>query len=75
MIGTDDQVSVRDWYTDSAHQLDTFSVSEGSKQMRGYQVEQLVSAMAAFSAPPAGQFELAGERLAAISPVLAAVWY
>jgi hypothetical protein len=75
VIGTDDQISVRDWYTDSAHRLDSFFAVDSFKQLRGDQVEQLVSAMAAFSAPPAGQFELTSEQHAAIAPVLAAVWY
>jgi Ca2+-binding RTX toxin-like protein len=75
VIGTGDQVTVQNWYTDPAHQLDGFFAVEGFRQMGAYQVDQLVSAMAVISAPPAGQFELTQEQHAALDLTLAAAWY
>jgi len=68
-------MTVRDWYASSAHRLDGFFAADGSKQMDGGQVEQLVIAMAAFSAPPAGQLDLTQQQHAVLDPVLAAVWH
>ena len=39
------------------------------------QVDALVSAMAAFAPPPAGQMTLAANYQTALSPVLAASWH
>jgi hypothetical protein len=74
VIGTADRMTVTGWYGDVSHHLDGFATSDGSRHMNDAQVVQLVSAMAAFTAPPAGQFDLTQQQHAILDPVLAAVW-
>jgi hypothetical protein len=72
-IGTGDGVDIHNWYADSQRQVDRFQTADG-KVLMAYQVEQLRSAMAAFSPPPSGQLELTAEQHAALDPVIASSW-
>jgi VCBS repeat-containing protein len=72
-IGTDDKVIIDDWYKGSAYHVEEFQTADG-KTLLDSQVENLVSAMAAFSPPPAGQATLPQNYQDALAPVLAANW-
>jgi hypothetical protein len=72
-IGTDDKAIVYNWYKGSAYHLEQFQTADG-KMLLDSQVENLVSAMAAFSPPAAGQTTLPQNYQDALAPVLAANW-
>jgi VCBS repeat-containing protein len=72
-IGTDDRAIVNKWYKGSAYHLEQFQTADG-KMLLDSQVENLVSAMAAFSPPAAGQTTLPQNYQDALAPVLAANW-
>jgi VCBS repeat-containing protein len=72
-IGTDDKAIINDWYKGSAYRVEQFQTADG-KVLLDSQVENLVSAMAAFSPPAAGQTTLPQNYQDALAPVLAANW-
>jgi VCBS repeat-containing protein len=72
-IGTDDKAIVNNWYKGSAYHVEQFQTADG-KTLLDSQVENLVSAMAAFSPPAAGQTALPQNYQDALAPVLAANW-
>lgn len=72
-IGTDDKAIVNDWYKGTAYHVEQFQTADG-KVLLDSQVENLVSAMAAFSPPAAGQTTLPQNYQDALAPVLAANW-
>jgi Ca2+-binding RTX toxin-like protein len=73
IIGTYDKMTVSNWYAGSANHIEQFKTADG-KQLLDTQVENLVSAMASFSPPAAGQTTLPQNYQDALSPVLAANW-
>jgi trimeric autotransporter adhesin len=72
-IGTGDKVTVASWYADAAAHIEQFTAGDGKSLLDG-QVDQLVSAMAAFAPPAAGQTSLPDAYRQALAPVLAASW-
>ncbi|MBF0327478.1 MAG: cadherin-like domain-containing protein, partial [Alphaproteobacteria bacterium] len=72
VIGTTDVVLIDDWYVGTDNRVSTITV--GSSQISAGSVENLVSAMAAFALPPAGQTELTAEQHQQLDPVIAANW-
>ena len=75
---TQDIVTLRDWYVGyqypgSQYHVEQFQTSDG-KTLLDSQVQNLVSAMAAFAPPTAGQTTLAANYEAVLTPVLAANW-
>lgn len=73
VVGTDDQVTIDDWYVGTAHQLDSFESSDGSTLAAG-SVQQLVDAMAAFD-PLVGQGAVLSQAAQdAVFPEIAAAW-
>ncbi|MCQ8130939.1 calcium-binding protein, partial [Methylomonas rivi] len=73
IIGTDDRLIVRDWYSGSAYRVEQFKTTDGLTLLDS-QVENLVNAMAAFAPPAAGQTSLPPDYQTALAPVLAANW-
>ena len=73
VIGTDDSVTVSNWYSNSNYQVESIQVDAGMV-LANTQVQQLVDAMAAFSPPAAGQLTLPDDVRAGLEPVLAANW-
>jgi VCBS repeat-containing protein len=73
IIGTGDKLTISDWYEGSQYHVEQFKTSDG-KTLLDSQVQNLVSAMAAFSPPAAGQSTLAASYAIALSPVIAANW-
>ncbi|WP_271271490.1 calcium-binding protein [Aliamphritea hakodatensis] len=72
IAGTDDQVTVDNWYTNDGAQLDEIEV--GSSVLRNSQVNQLVNAMAAYSVPEGDGGVIAQSTKDALQPVLTQVW-
>lgn len=73
LIGTGDKATIGNWYAGSAYHVEQFTTTDG-KTLLDSQVQALVSAMAAFAPPVAGQTTLPADYQAALSPVLAASW-
>ncbi len=73
VIGTQDMVTVQDWYVSSANHVEQFRAGDG-KLLLGTQVQGLVQTMAQFSPPAAGQTTLPAAQQAALAPQLAAAW-
>jgi len=73
VIGTSDKFSLTNWYLGSQYHVEQFKTSDG-KTLLDSQVQNLVSAMAAFAPPAAGQTTLAANYAAALAPVMAANW-
>ncbi|ANE57980.1 hypothetical protein AYM39_22110 (plasmid) [Methylomonas sp. DH-1] len=74
IIGTSDKLVVQDWYNGSANHVEQFKTMDGNLTLLDSQVENLVSAMAAFAPPAAGQITLPTDYQAALAPVIAANW-
>jgi len=72
IIGTGDSVTVSNWYAGSASHIE--KIYTGSKELLDTNVDKLVSAMAAFTPPAAGQTSLPANLRTALQPVIAANW-
>ena len=73
IIGTTDKLTMTNWYLGSQYHVEQFKTSDG-KTLLDSQVQNLVSAMAAFSPPAAGQTTLAANYATALAPVITANW-
>lgn len=73
MIGTSDKFTLSNWYQGSQYHVEQFKTSDG-KTLLDSQVQNLVSAMAAFALPVTGQTTLAANYATALNPVIAANW-
>ncbi|MFW6284210.1 MAG: calcium-binding protein, partial [Desulfosalsimonas sp.] len=72
VLGSNDQVRVQDWYNDPAQTLDAVE-TEGAIIDSG-QLEQLVTAMAAFDAPANGEINLTEDQQDQVNAAIAASW-
>ena len=73
IIGTSDKLTLTNWYLGNQYHVEQFKTSNG-KTLLDSQVQNLVSAMAAFSPPAAGQTTLSASYAATLAPVIAANW-
>ncbi|BBA32636.1 hemolysin-type calcium binding domain protein [Methylocaldum marinum] len=73
VIGTDDKATISNWYSGSAYHLERFQTADGQALLDS-QVENLVTAMAAFAPPSAGQTTLPQNYQDALNSVIAANW-
>ena len=73
IIGTSDQIQVKNWYDGAASQTEIFQLDDGST-LSCSQVQQLVSAMAQFSPPASGQLNLTQELHTQLDSVISANW-
>jgi Ca2+-binding RTX toxin-like protein len=73
IIGTNDKFTLSNWYLGNQYHVEQFKTSDG-KTLLDSQVQNLVSAMAAFAPPAAGQTTLAANYATALNPVIAANW-
>ncbi|AOZ50787.1 hypothetical protein BKX93_12800 [Chromobacterium vaccinii] len=73
VIGGGDKVVVENWFGNAANQLETIRSGDG-KALAASQVQALVTAMAAFNPPAAGQMTLPADYQAALQPVMASSW-
>jgi uncharacterized protein YneR len=67
-----DQVRVQDWYSGSTQQLD--SIRTDDAVISATQIEQLVSAMAAFGAPVDGEIVLTAAEEQQVQATIANTW-
>jgi len=73
IIGTSDSATIEDWYLGTANHIEQFKTADGQTLLDS-QVENLVSAMAAFSPPSAGQTTLPQSYQEQLGAVIAANW-
>ena len=73
VIGTTDKINIANWYLGSQYRVEQFKTSDG-KTLLDSQVQNLVSAMAAFAPPSAGQTTLPTNYATSLQPVIAANW-
>ena len=73
IIGTDDSVTIDDWYLDANNQVAQFETTTGSK-LTSANVQALVDAMATFEPPALGEVNLSSDREAVLGTVIAAAW-
>ncbi|MGE5516216.1 MAG: hypothetical protein ACM31D_10395 [Bacteroidota bacterium] len=74
VLGTQDGVTVDDWYRSDANHIAYVDTAAGDR-LAAADVENLVVAMAQFSAPPAGQTSLTAHMHAQLDGVIAANWH
>ncbi|WP_345540069.1 calcium-binding protein [Variovorax defluvii] len=73
IIGTNDKLTIGNWYAGSANQVEQFKVSDQAVLLYN-QVDALVAAMAAFAPPAPGQTSLPPDYQTALNAVIAANW-
>jgi Ca2+-binding RTX toxin-like protein len=73
IIGTNDKVTISNWYAGASNQVEQFQLSNGLT-LTNTRVEQLVQAMAAFAPPAPGQTTLSNAQHAALDTVIASNW-
>lgn len=73
IIGTDDKFLVTNWYSGGQYRVEQFKTSNGQTLLES-QVQNLVSAMAGFSPPAAGETTLSTSYANQLDPVIAANW-
>ena len=73
LLGGSDSATIQGWYSSPSKQLDRFELSDGST-LAATQVQQLVNAMSAFSAPPASLSTLTLAQQTSVETVIAANW-
>jgi Ca2+-binding RTX toxin-like protein len=73
IIGTTDKATISNWYLGNQYHVEQFKTSDG-KTLLDSQVQNLVSAMAGFAPPAAGQTTLTAAQQTALAPVIAANW-
>lgn len=73
LIGTTDRVVVDGWYASADARVENLRVASG-RTLSGTSIEALVSVMAQFTPPAAGQTTLAPEVGAIVAPLIAAHW-
>ena len=73
VIGSTDKVSIDNWYSGQAYRIEEIQTAD-NKTLSHSHVDALVSAMATFAAPSAGQSTISAEHQSSLQPVLAANW-
>ena len=73
IIGTGDSATVSGWYAGEAYHVERIETADGHVLLDA-QVENLVSAMAAFAPPAAGETNLPASYQDDLQPVIAANW-
>ncbi|WP_435236395.1 calcium-binding protein [Psychromonas sp. PT13] len=70
--GSDDQITVDDWFVDEAYQID--EIYAGADMLSSNNVDALISAMAGFDNPAAGNLELSQQVKDEIAVSIVATW-
>jgi len=73
VIGSSDKTTIENWYSGSAYRVEQFKTADG-RLLLDTQVENLISAMASFNPPAAGQSTLPQNYHDALQGVIAANW-
>jgi serralysin len=74
VLGGTDRATLQGWYSSTANRLDHFALSDGST-LAATQVQQLVNAMSAFTAPPSSLSSLTLAQQQSVESVIAANWH
>jgi hypothetical protein len=74
LIGTSTSVTISNWYSGTANRVEQIKTTDGGSTLLSGNVENLVSAMAAFGTRPAGATTLTAAEHAALDAVIAANW-
>ena len=72
IAGTDDQVTIDNWYTDANAQLDEIEL--GNSVLLNSKVEQLVIAMASYNVPSGVGNVIAQSTQESLQPILTEAW-
>lgn len=62
------------WYAGASNQIDEIRTTDGNMVLDYSEVQQLVTAMAAFTPPPSGQLTLSQGVHDALTPTISATW-
>jgi Ca2+-binding RTX toxin-like protein len=73
VIGTNDQVTIENWYLDSRYQIERIIDGQGQR-LQLAQVDQLVQAMAALTPPVLGQTNLSDSVQTQLTATLDLAW-
>ncbi|MDO9241888.1 MAG: calcium-binding protein [Methylicorpusculum sp.] len=73
IIGSNDKISIKNWYSSAAYRVEQFKTAD-EQTLLSSQVDVLVSAMAAFAPPAAGETVLPPDYQTQLTPVIAANW-
>ena len=73
IVGTYETTTIANWYSGSAQHIEQIRTSDG-KTLRDTQVDSLVSAMAGFAVPAAGQSTLNPTYQAVLLPLISSSW-
>lgn len=73
LIGDPDKLTLSNWYASADARVDQFRDAAG-QTLKANQVDNLVNAMAAFGAPPAGSESLTQQQWKTLDTVIAANW-
>jgi Ca2+-binding RTX toxin-like protein len=73
VVGGTDRATLQGWYSSTSNRLDHFELSDGAT-LAATQVQQLVDAMSAFSAPPSSMSSLTLAQQNSVESVIAANW-
>ena len=74
VLGGTERATLQGWYASAGNQLDHFELSGGAT-LAATQVQQLVDAMSAFSAPPSSMSSLTLAQQQSVESVIAANWH
>lgn len=72
LSGSDDQITVDSWFVDEAHQVDEIHVDNAL--LLSSKVDGLISAMAGFDNPAAGNMDISSQIKDEIAPTIVAAW-
>jgi len=72
VVGSDDQVKIKNWYADEANQVDVIHAAD--QVLLREQVDLLVSAMASYDVPQGVGAVIPQDARLALEPTLAAAW-
>jgi ribonuclease HIII len=70
---SNDQVSIKDWYSNANNTLDTLQLADG-KTLLVNEVQLLVDAMAQFTPSTAGTISLSADAYNSLTTTLMAAW-
>jgi Ca2+-binding RTX toxin-like protein len=74
IIGTQDKITIKDWYLGNANHVETIRATDSAKSLSHTKVNALVTAMAAFKPPAEGQTTLPADTQAKLAKIMASSW-
>ena len=72
VVGTNDRVTISNWYLNNAYQLDY--ILAGASLLSNDEVDQLVSAMSQYTMPAGVDNFVSQDIMNVLQPVLSEVW-